>query len=250
LRVECAELSLQGGRDSNQDRLGVATAGQVALLSVCDGMGGHADGERAAEIAERAILERFRKSAQPLLDPLGFLQRALGVAHDRVVAFGAQRPVELRPRATCAICLVQDSSAYWAHVGDSRVYHVRGGRVRARTRDHSHVEVLLREGVISDAEIPGHPMRSYVESCLGGDPILPEVSLSPRQALLSGDIVLVCTDGFWSALDDEQIGGAFVSPGRSLQETLATLAAQAVTAAGGASDNTSVAALRLLDPEN
>jgi serine/threonine protein phosphatase PrpC len=249
LRVEYAELTLQGGRDTNQDRIGVVVAEQAALLSVCDGMGGHADGDRAAEIARRAILERFGKTSQPLLDPLGFLQRALGSAHERIVAFGTQLPIELRPRATCAVCLVQDCSAYWAHVGDSRVYHLRGGRVHERTRDHSHVELLLREGVISVGEISGHPMRSFVESCLGGDPILPDITLSPRRALLPDDVLLVCSDGFWSALDDEHIGNAFVTLGLSLADTLATLAAQAVTQAGHASDNTSVAALRLLGPE-
>jgi PPM family protein phosphatase len=248
LRVEYAELSLQGGRDTNQDRIGVAVAPEAALLCVCDGMGGHADGDRAAESARRVILERFRKIPQPLLDPLGFLQRALGSAHDSVVALGPQLPIELRPRATCAVCLVQESSAYWAHVGDSRVYHLRGGKVRERTRDHSHVELLLREGVISVGEVTGHPMRSYVESCLGGDPILPDISLSPRRALRPDDVLLVCTDGFWSALDDERIGSAFGIPGVPLAETLALLAAQAVSAAGGASDNTSVAALRLLTP--
>lgn len=250
MRVEYAELSLQGGRDTNQDRIGGVVAEQTALLSVCDGMGGHADGDRAAELARRIILERFKKTPQPLLDPLGFLQRSLSSAHESVVALGAQLPIEMRPRATCAVCLVQDSSAYWAHVGDSRVYHVRGGRTRERTRDHSHVELLLREGVISAGEVPSHPMRSFVESCLGGDPILPDISLSPRRALLADDVLLVCTDGFWSALDDERIGSAFATPGMSLEEILALLAGQAVTTAGGASDNTSVAALRLLEPES
>jgi PPM family protein phosphatase len=250
LRVEYAELSLQGGRDSNQDRIGVVAGPQAALLSVYDGMGGHADGERAAEIARQSILERFRKTSQPLLDPLGFLQRALASAHERVVVFGAQLPIEQRPRATCAVCLVQDSSAYWAHVGDSRVYLLRAGRVRERTRDHSHVELLLREGVISVGEIQGHPMRSYVESCLGGDPILPDISLSPRRALQPDDVLLVCTDGFWSALDDERIAGAFATLGLPLADTLAILASQAVAEAGKASDNTSVAALRLIDPES
>ena len=93
-------------------------------------------------------------------------------------------------------------------------------------------------------------MRSFVESCLGGDPILPDISLSPRRALRADDVLLVCTDGFWSALDDERIGSAFAAPGVSLADTLALLAGQAVTAAGGASDNTSVAALRLLEPES
>ena len=95
------------------------------------------------------------------------------------MALGARLPLELRPRATCAVCLVQQSSAYWAHVGDSRVYHLRAGRVRERTRDHSHVELLVREGVISAGQMQNHPMRNFVESCLGGEAILPEMAHQP-----------------------------------------------------------------------
>jgi serine/threonine protein phosphatase PrpC len=209
-------------------------------------MGGHADGERAAETAQRTITERFQHIPQPLLDPLGFLSLSLATAHERVVTLGAQLPIELRPRSTCALCLVQDSSMYWAHVGDSRIYHVRAGNVIARTRDHSHVELLLREGVISAGQVPSHPMRNFVESCLGGDPILPEMALSPRLVVRPDDVLLVCTDGFWVGLSDAQIGGAFVTLGVPLHDTLAALAAQAHLHAGGTSDNISVAALRLL----
>ena len=139
MRVEYAELSLQGARDSNQDRVLAAVAERAALLIACDGMGGHAEGERAAETAQKVLAERFWHTPQPLFDPLGFLHTTLGLAHQRVVEAGLQLPLENRPRATCAICLVQESSAYWAHVGDSRVYHLRGGRVVEVTRDHSHV---------------------------------------------------------------------------------------------------------------
>jgi serine/threonine protein phosphatase PrpC len=156
-------------------------------------------------------------------------------------------PLELRPRATCAVCIVQQSSAYWAHVGDSRVYHLRAGRVRERTRDHSHVELLVREGVISAGQVQNHPMRNFVESCLGGESMLPEMAVSPRHALLAGDVMLVCTDGFWANLDDGVIGSAFVTLGLSLRDTLTALATQALLNAGGASDNTSVVALRFLD---
>jgi serine/threonine protein phosphatase PrpC len=247
LRVEYAELSLQGGRDSNQDRVSVAVAEEAALLIACDGMGGHAEGERAAEIAQQTLVERFWQATQPLLDPLGFLHLALGAAHGNVVALAPRLPIEQRPRATCAVCLVQQTSAYWAHIGDSRVYHLRAGQVRERTRDHSHVELLMREGVISAGQMQNHPMRNFVESCLGGEAILPEMALNPRRSLLPGDLLLVCTDGFWANLDETSIGSAFSTLGLSLGDTLSALSAQAVLNAGGGSDNTSVAALRFLE---
>lgn len=249
MRVECADLSLQGTRESNQDRVSVAVAQEAALLIACDGMGGHADGEAAAEIAQRSMSERFTQSQLPLLDPLGFLHLSLGVAHQGIVVYGSQVPIELRPRATCAVCVVQQSSAYWAHVGDSRVYHLRAGRVCDRTRDHSHVELLVREGVISAGQVQNHPMRNFVESCLGGEAILPEMAISSRHALLPGDVLLVCTDGFWANLDEAMIASAFVTLGLSLGDTLEALASQALLNAGAASDNTSVAALRFLDRE-
>jgi len=247
LRVEYAELTLQGGRDTNQDRVSVAVAQDASLLIACDGMGGHADGERAADIAQRLIVERFWHTPQPLLDPLGFLHLALGAAHESVVVLGAALPLELRPRATCAICIVQQGAAYWAHVGDSRVYHLRAARVRERTRDHSHVELLVREGVISAGQMQNHPMRNFVESCLGGESLLPEMALSPRRAVLPGDVLLVCTDGFWANLDESLIGSAFVTLGLPLPDTLAALAAQSLLNAGPTSDNTSVAAVRFLE---
>jgi PPM family protein phosphatase len=247
LRVESAEVSLQGERDSNQDRVSVALAEQAVLLSACDGMGGHAEGERAAEVAQRTLVDRFSHTPQPLLDPLGFLHLGLGAAHDALVTLGAQLPVEMRPRSTCAICLVQEGSAFWAHVGDSRVYHVRAGRVLERTRDHSHVELLVREGLISAGQMQSHPLRNFVESCLGGDSILPEMTLSARKPLMRGDVLLVCTDGFWSGLEDEFIGGAFGTAETSLRDALRSLASQALKNSGDASDNTSAAALRFLD---
>jgi serine/threonine protein phosphatase PrpC len=247
LRVEYAELSLQGGRDSNQDRVTVAVAEEAALLIACDGMGGHAEGERAAEVAQQTVVERFWQTGQPLLDPLGFLHLALGAAHTNVVGLAPRLPIEMRPRATCAVCVVQQTSAYWAHIGDSRVYHLRAGQVRERTRDHSHVELLMREGVISAGQMQNHPMRNFVESCLGGEAILPEMAISPRRTLVPEDLLLVCTDGFWANLDEKVIGSAFSTLGLSLGDTLAALAAQAVLNAGGGSDNTSVAALRFLD---
>ena len=79
-------------------------------------------------------------------------------------------------------------------------------RIKTRTRDHSHVELLLREGLIAESEMRGHPMRNFVECCLGGDVPLPDMSVTARNKLEPGDVLLVCTDGLWSGLEDADLG--------------------------------------------
>jgi len=244
LQVEYADLSLLGGREENQDRVAVAVAEHAALLVVVDGMGGHAEGARAAEVTLKTLLEAFWHTPQPLFDPLGFLHLTLGRAHEEVVRIGLHLPLEHRPRATCAVCLVQQSSAYWAHVGDSRIYLLRQGAVAARTRDHSHVELLLREGLITPDQAHNHPMRNYVECCLGGDPVLPDMTLSQRRVLQPDDVLFVCTDGVWGCLRDSEIATALTMNGIASRDQLAALCRTAVAAAGPNSDNTSGAVLR------
>ena len=246
MKVEYADISLLGAREENQDRVATAVAEHAALLVVVDGMGGHADGALAAELTQRVLLESFWHTPQPLFDPLGFLHMTLGRAHEEVVRIGTHLGIEQRPRATCAVCLVQQNSAWWAHVGDSRVYHLRQGKFIARTRDHSHVELLLREGLITSEQVQMHPMRNFVESCLGGDPILPEMSIADRQPLEPGDVLLTCTDGFWGAVRDDEMQERLAIPGAGLRESLLDLAELATARGGGGSDNTSAAALRWL----
>ncbi len=244
MQVEYADLSLLGGREENQDRVAVAVAEHSALLVVVDGMGGHAEGARAAEVTLKTLLEAFWHTPQPLFDPLGFLHLTLGRAHEEVVRIGLHLPLENRPRATCAVCLVQQGSAYWAHVGDSRIYLLRQGAVAARTRDHSHVELLLREGLITPDQAHNHPMRNYVECCLGGDPVLPDMTLGQRRALQRDDVLFVCTDGVWGCLRDSEIATALTMAGIPSRDQLAALCRTAVAAAGPTSDNTSGAVLR------
>jgi serine/threonine protein phosphatase PrpC len=245
LRVEYADISLLGGREENQDRVVAAVAEQAALLVVVDGMGGHAHGARAAQVTQQVVVEAFWHAPQPLFDPLGFLHMTLGRAHDEVVKLGVQLPLEQRPRATCAVCLVQQHASWWAHVGDSRLYHVRHGALVARSRDHSHVELLLREGLISAEQAQNHPMRNFVECCLGGDPILPDMSLTRRRPLEPNDVLLACTDGLWGPLTDTEIAAELGTSGE-LRAKLLELGTRAVQRAGGGSDNTSAAALRWL----
>lgn len=248
LHIEHAALSLLGNRDENQDRVVVDVARDAVFLAVVDGMGGHADGAHAAEIAIRTMVDEFRAANRPLFDPDGFLHLTLGRAHDAVVVLGEHLPSEVRPRATCVACVVQGSSAHWAHVGDSRAYLLRNGHVVERTRDHSHVELLLRAGRITEGQAQDHPMRNFVECCLGGDPVLPEMTLGGRRVLKPGDVLLLCSDGLWSGLNDTLIGAFGLPQGNTLNEALEALGAQALLSTAPFADNTTAAAVRWLGP--
>jgi serine/threonine protein phosphatase PrpC len=257
LQIEHADLSLLGNREENQDRVAIAMDDDAAFLAVVDGMGGHADGARAAEVAIRTMVTEFWEASRPLFDPDGFLHLTLGRAHEAVVALGRALPAEIRPRATCAACLVQGSNAYWAHIGDSRVYLLRGGRILERTRDHSHVELLLRSGRITERQALDHPMRNYVECCIGGDPALPEMSLGGRRALKPGDVVLLTTPPAfrWPMFQyaiEKGLHTFMEKPvtvdGPGLRDGLADLGARAVQMNAPFADNTTAAAVRWLAP--
>ena len=246
MRIEHADLSLVGDREDNQDRVTVAATDKAALLIVIDGMGGHSDGSRAADTALKSLLDSFHQTPSPIFDPLGFLHMALSKAHDDVARLGSGQSIDARPRATTAVCLVQEGAAYWAHIGDSRVYLIRQGKVVERTRDHSHVELLLREGKITDDEVANHPMRNFVECCLGGDPAIPEMTINGRRALTSGDVLLLCTDGIWANLRDADIAGFFRDDTQQLRAWLEALGRRAVQASAPFSDNSTAAVLRYI----
>lgn len=245
MQVESAQISLLGDREDNQDRVAIIKSDQAALLVVLDGMGGHSDGSRAAETALKSLADAFAKQAQPIFDPLGFVHMSLSRAHDEVVRLGNDQTLEARPRATVVMCLVQEGTAYFGHVGDSRIYHLRNHAILERTRDHSHVELLLREGKITEADIPNHPMRNFVECCLGGDAAVPEMTISGRILLQPGDELLLCSDGIWSGLKDGEVAG-FTRDQATLQVALDALGKRAVRASAPYADNSTAAALRYL----
>ena len=205
MQIEYAKVSALGDREDNQDRAAVVVSDNSALMLVFDGMGGHSDGAQAAETGLRVVQDMFMEARMPIFDPQGFLYMALSRAHDEVVTLGRDVAVDFRPRATCAVCLVQEGGSFWAHIGDSRIYQVRNGIVLERSRDHSHVEVLIQEGAITEEEAQDHPMRNFVECCIGGDAPVPDMSITGKRPLSPGDVLLACSDGLWSGLSDDDV---------------------------------------------
>jgi serine/threonine protein phosphatase PrpC len=139
---------------------------------------------------------------------------------------------------------VQEGGAFWAHIGDSRIYQVRDNAVLSRSRDHSHVEVLIQEGAITEDEAKDHPMRNFVECCIGGDAPVPDMSITDKITLQPGDVLLACSDGLWSGLSDDdmaEIGDPGVD---NLVDNLKALSVKALTVNSPYSDNTTGTALR------
>ena len=246
MQIEYAKVSALGDRTDNQDRAAVVVANDAALMLVFDGMGGHSDGAAAAETGLKVVQDLFMNTKLPIFDPQGFLYMALSKAHDEVVRLGEDLAVDFRPRATCAVCLVQEGGAFWAHIGDSRIYQLRDGAVRARSRDHSHVEVLIQEGAITEEEALDHPMRNFVECCIGGDSPVPDMSIAAKKDLEPGDVLLACSDGLWSGLTDEDVAKIALESEEGLTGNLKDLSMQALSANSPYSDNTTGTALRWL----
>ncbi|MGI9200648.1 MAG: PP2C family protein-serine/threonine phosphatase [Woeseiaceae bacterium] len=246
MQIEYAKVSALGDRTDNQDRAAVVVSNDAALMLVFDGMGGHSDGAAAAETGLKVVQDLFMNTPLPIFDPQGFLYMALALAHDAVVRIGEDLAVDFRPRATCAICLVQEGGAFWAHIGDSRIYQLREGEVLSRSRDHSHVEVLIQEGAISEEEALDHPMRNFVECCIGGDAPVPDMSITAKKQLLPGDVLLACSDGLWSGLTDQDVAKIATENEAGLTGNLKDLSIQALNANSPYSDNTTGTALRWL----
>jgi serine/threonine protein phosphatase PrpC len=238
-----------GNRSHNQDRCLVleAAAGKSVLLAVADGMGGHARGDLAAQTAIDSLRRSFISARGKIADPAAFLEQAISHAHLDVVDTGrAQRP-PLTPRTTCVVCLVQGDYAWWAHLGDSRLYLVRDGRIICRTRDHTPVEEMVQNGLLTDDSLRNHPMRNSVSRCLGGGPVLPKIS-SGETGMQHGDTLLLCSDGLWSALDEQRLCDLPADAGE-LERRVNQLTDEADVASYPHSDNISLVGLRWLAEE-
>jgi len=238
-----------GKRPYQQDRMGIWHANGALFLGVADGMGGHAHGDVAAQVAIDCLAAAFKAEAKPkVADPDMFLYRTIARAHAMIIhqcqRMGlSQNPID-SPRTTIVACLVQDGYAWWSFVGDSRLYVIREGRIVTRTRDHTPVQVLIDAGRIREEAAATHPDRNKLLQCLGG-PRPPRVEPTAHARLLKGDIVLLCSDGFWGPLTQRQLLVGLI--GKDLKKALPELMDLAEARAGPRCDNLSVISIEWQD---
>ena len=149
MKFSVFQVSRKGGREKNEDRMGYCYTRESGLFVLADGMGGHPDGEVAAQLALQTIAALYQKEARPIIkDAAEFLSTALIAAHHQIIRYASEKGMLDTPRTTLVAAILQGTGATWVHCGDSRLYVVRDGELLTRTRDHSYLE-QQSAGVIS-----------------------------------------------------------------------------------------------------
>lgn len=241
MRFTIFQDSQIGGRKVNQDRLAYSYSKDVLLMVIADGMGGHARGEIAAEIAVNTLNNRFQAEARTILrKPKEFLDSAIHAAHRAIVAFADKHDMLECPRTTIVAVILQNGTAHWAHVGDSRLYFFRSGRLAITTQDHSRVQQMIDAGILTPEQAAVHPDRNKIYNCLGGV-LPPTVTHSEEWNLHAGDSIWISTDGFWGQLNPNTIAAKLER--EDVLALVPQLIEEAERKAGAESDNLSVVAL-------
>jgi serine/threonine protein phosphatase PrpC len=246
MKFSIFQVSRKGGRKLNEDRMGYCYTRETALFMLADGMGGHPEGEVAAQLALQTISAQFQKEVHPVLsDVSAFLSGALLTAHRQILRYAMDRGVMDTPRTTIVMAVLQDGQVSWAHCGDSRLYLVRASNLLMRTKDHSLIEHSLTR--TADTYGLATTNRNILFSCLGS-PTKPVFSVVGPVTLMQGDRVMLCSDGLWSMLTDDQI--VFELSQRPVHIAVPDLVEGALKAGGEASDNVTCIAIEWETPDD
>ena len=239
-----ATVSRIGDRKKNQDRIAILDQQDTVLLVLGDGLGGRPGGEIAAETLITVATQKFSQQTFPIKEPMAFMQDLLETAHTQIVTEGQKQEPPVNPGTTAVLCLMQQGYAWWNHVGDSRLYLFRNGELLERTQDHSVVENMLAGGKLSSEDSGGHPLRNVVTRCLGMTQNPPIITLSQKTPLKAGDMVLLCSDGFWEPLGEKSMARG-LQDGK-LQNALDEMAERAEKINAPQSDNVSAIVLQVM----
>jgi PPM family protein phosphatase len=173
------------------------------LAVIADGMGGYEGGQEASRLAVETVLEVYRETST--LDAQVSLIHALTAAHTRILRFADAHPELQGMGTTCTALSITGDRLNFAHVGDSRLYLVRGPQISRLTKDHSYVGRLVDSGILSPEEAEAHPQRHILTSALGaGSEVIPDF---PEAAIVlqPDDVVILCTDGLWGLVKESEL---------------------------------------------
>jgi serine/threonine protein phosphatase PrpC len=209
--VEVASLTDVGcQRDNNEDSyLYWEPAGDEEfqrkgrLAVIADGMGGHEGGLEAGRLAVETVREVYDQAFRD--DPQAALLESFGAAHARIQEYAELHPAFHGMGTTCTALVLRGRQLYFAHVGDSRLYLIRSARILRLTRDHSYVSRLVESGIVRAEDAEKHPQRHILTAALGAGREVTVDGAEQGLALQDGDDLLLCTDGLWSVVTEEEL---------------------------------------------
>ena len=232
-----------GGRKDNQDYAAQSETPFGQIVIVCDGVGGSKGGGVASQLAAKIVINELKK-ADPKSDPVVELNKSISTAN-KIIYSRSLKETELRGMATTLVAvIIAEKKAIIAHVGDSRVYLIRNGKIRFQTTDHSKVQELVDEGHLSKEEARRHPNANQITRAIG---IKSSVSVDVNiQSYNRGDLILLTTDGIHGELSERNFLN-IINKGKGPSEIVNNLLLDSNQAGavnkGGKHDNLTVATI-------
>ena len=240
MKFDTATLSQTGGRRSNQDSFGFEANQAAGCWVVADGLGGHAGGETASRMAVDEVLAAFRQKSD--ISP-AFIENCLQTAHQAIQLKAAAAYELASMRTTLVVLTCTGNSAVWGHVGDSRLYWFRRGKIVHQTKDHSVPQMLVDAGKLDPLKLRGHEDQNRLTRALGQTGSLKTSVLSEPIDLQPGDAALLCSDGIWTYVLELELEADW-EKAASAAEYLALLERRVLERAESEHDNYTAIAVR------
>ena len=208
MKLLTSSICKQGGREYNRDYLDLTVDKDGACLVVCDGLGSYYGSEVASRICSTKIIEQFREvkqlDASRAVKP-EYCQSYIQSAHNYVVDEKERNP-KIRSSCTTVACVATDyNTTVISHIGDTRVYLFTGGKLHFQTRDHSLSQISVELGKIPLRDIRSDKDQNKLTRVLGSDYYIPPDCDIYNTPLKPGDAFIICTDGFWEYVYEEEM---------------------------------------------
>ena len=240
-----AKSDIGKARDTNQDSYYIISdsSSEVKLYLLADGMGGYKGGEIASNLAIKCtknyIENNFKETPKDRESLIQLIASSMEYANMVVYEKSRENKEYEGMGTTLEVCLIYNSRAYIAHIGDSRIFRIRKGLIRQLTQDHSYVQTLVKEGTITKEEAKHHPKKNMLTKALGCNAFVePDVMVRGFQ---KEDALVICSDGLTNMVSKEEIFNLVTNNFETAPKELVDLANQ-----NGGIDNITVITIKNL----
>lgn len=195
-----SKITKIGTRELNEDSIAVIQNETSFSCILADGLGGHARGEVASGLAVETALQLFEPG-----DTSEYLHKAFQESQKRIMEYQKQQRFASDMKTTMVILTKSGNTIQWGHIGDSRLYYFKEGRLKVRTLDHSVPQMLVLSGEMKEKDIRGHEDRNRLLRVMGVPWEVPRYELSPAISVEGDQAFLLCSDGFWELIEEKRI---------------------------------------------